>query len=87
MKVYNRKGAKLKGLDEEREIKGFWREIFKKHSNKISEIWNEGERQMHRENIDSIRNRAIKLMSFYIDNRIREHLDGAMRVEEVGDRQ
>ena len=38
---------------------------------------------MHRENIDSIRNRGIELIRIRIDDRIREHLDGAMRVEIV----
>ena len=84
LKVYDREGVELKGLDKEREIKGYWEGIFKKHSNKIGEIWNEEERRIHRENIDSVRNRGIELMRVNIDHRIREHIDGVMRVEEVG---
>ena len=38
---------------------------------------------MHRENLESIRNRNIELVRYKIDNRIREHLDGIMKVEEI----
>ena len=86
LKVYDREGVELKGLDKEREIKGYWEGIFKKHSNKIGEIWNEEETRMHRENIDSVRNRGIELMRVNIDHRIRKHIDGAIRVEEVGEK-
>ena len=38
---------------------------------------------MHRENLESIRNRNIELIRYKVDNRIREHLDGIMKVEEI----
>ena len=41
---------------------------------------------MHRENIESIRNRKIEMISYRVDNRLREHLDGVMRIEERQDR-
>ena len=81
LKVYNNEGKELTGIEKEKEIREFWEGIFRKHKNRIEEIWDVGERTRHRENIDSIRNRNVELIRYKVDNRIREHIDGVMRVE------
>ena len=38
---------------------------------------------MYRENLDSIENWNIELVRYKVDDRIREHLDGTMRIVQI----
>ena len=60
--------------------------VYNRHENRIHEVWTEIDSQLHKENLDSIRDRNIELVRYKVDNRVREHLEGVMKIEERGDR-
>ena len=59
VKIYNKEGIELEGDMKAREIKDFWKGIYNKHNNRIEEVWTNMDRKMHKENLDSIRERAV----------------------------
>ena len=77
--IYDLEGNKLNDEVAGQEVEKYWGDIYRKHENKMIEVWNEHEKRKYDEKIEREDYITTRKGTFHYS--LREHMDMAMEVE------